>query len=193
MRICFASHNKNKVKEMNAIMPKGISLVGLSDVGIDEEIAETGSTFAENAHIKADFVYDKLKMPVFADDSGLMVEALNGDPGVFSARYAGADKDDQKNMDLLLDNLKGADDRSAQFKTVIAFRDHSGMRQTFEGSIAGVITHEKKGQNGFGYDPIFQPEDHDLTFAELPAEVKNRISHRARAVHKLLEYLSDLQ
>lgn len=189
MQICFASHNANKVKEMNEIMPDGISIVGLDELGIKEEIAETGTTLAENAQIKADYVFKKLKMPVFADDSGLIVHALNGEPGVYSARYAGADRSDDKNMDLLLQKLAGKLDRSAEFQTVISLIDGEAKSHQFSGKIEGTIVKEKRGSNGFGYDPIFQPHGYEETFAELSAEVKNRISHRAKAVQKLLEYL----
>ena len=189
MQICFASHNANKVKEMNAIIPDGISIVGLEEVGITEDIAETGSTLEENAEIKASYVFEKFKMPVFADDSGLLVHSLGGEPGVYSARYAGEDRDDNKNMELLLEKLQGKSDRSAEFQTVISYIDKEGEKHLFSGKVQGSIVEEKRGENGFGYDPIFQPDDYDKTFAELPTEVKNRISHRSKAVQKLLEYL----
>ncbi len=189
MRICFASHNANKVKEMSDIMPDGISLVGLDELGVADEIAETGSSLEENAQIKASYVFKKFKMPVFADDSGLLVHSLNGEPGVYSARYAGPEKDDNKNMDLLLEKLRNLSDRSAEFQTVISFIDEAGNNHSFTGRIEGDIMNEKRGANGFGYDPIFQPKGYDKTFAELSTEVKNRISHRAKAVQKLLEYL----
>ncbi|WP_424962362.1 RdgB/HAM1 family non-canonical purine NTP pyrophosphatase [Ekhidna sp.] len=189
MKICFASHNKNKVKEMNEIMPDGVNIVGLGELGIIEDIAETGSTLEENATIKSSYVYNKHKLPVFADDSGLIVHALNGEPGVYSARYAGEERDDQKNMDLLLKNLDGKTDRSAEFCTVISYIDEAGKKHEFTGKIEGVIIEEKRGNNGFGYDPIFRPSGFNETFAELSSDVKNRISHRAKAVQKFLEYL----
>lgn len=192
MKICFASHNKNKVKEMNGIMPDGISIVGLAELGLTEDIAETGSTLEENATIKSSYVYKKHKSPVFADDSGLIVHALNGDPGVYSARYAGEERDDQKNMDLLLKNLAGKNDRSAEFRTVISYIDEAGEIHEFTGKIEGKIIEEKRGNNGFGYDPIFQPNGFDETFAELSSDIKNRISHRAKAVQKFLEYLHQI-
>ena len=189
MEICFASHNNNKVKEMNQIMPKGYSLIGLDELGVTEDIAETGSTLEENAAIKSSYVYHRHKIPVFADDSGLLVHALNGEPGVYSARYAGEERDDQKNMDLLLKNIRDKHDRSAEFRTVISYIDEAGKKHEFTGKIEGKIIEEKRGTNGFGYDPIFQPDGFNETFAELSSEVKNRISHRAKAVQKFLEYL----
>ncbi len=190
MEICFASHNENKVKEMNAIMPKGIKILGLKDLGITQEIAETGTTLEENSQIKASYVYDRHHIPVFADDSGLLVNALSGEPGVYSARYAGPERDDEKNMDLLLERLESHSDRSAEFQTVITFIDQEGKSKQFKGVVKGKIIHEKKGDNGFGYDPIFKPDNFNETFAELSHEVKNQISHRANAVQKLLDYLS---
>ena len=189
MQICFASHNKNKVKEMSKIMPDGIAIAGLEEIGVTEDIAETGSTLEENAEIKASYVFEKFKVPVFADDSGLIVHALDGEPGVYSARYAGADRDDNKNMELLLEKLQGKNDRSAEFQTVISYIDKEGKKHLFSGTVQGSIVEEKRGKNGFGYDPILQPNGFDETFAELSSEVKNRISHRAKAVQKFLEYL----
>ncbi|WP_436517931.1 RdgB/HAM1 family non-canonical purine NTP pyrophosphatase [Ekhidna sp. To15] len=189
MKICFASHNENKVKEMNKIMPESISILSLNDLGLEDEIAETGDSLEENSHIKAQYVFDKKGLPVFADDSGLVVKALNGEPGVYSARYAGPEKDDEKNMNLLLDRLESHMDRSAEFQTVITYISPEGAFIQFKGAIEGTITNEKKGLNGFGYDPIFQPRGYDETFAELPQEEKNKISHRAKALKKLLDHL----
>lgn len=191
MQICFASHNENKVKEMNAIMPEGVSILGLKDVGVLDEIAETGDTLEKNSRIKASHVFEKTGMPVFADDSGLLVNALNGEPGVYSARYAGPDKNDDNNMMLLLNRLASHKDRSAEFQTVITYIDPKGEIEQFKGIVEGSITVKKRGHNGFGYDPIFQPAGYDQTFAELPQEVKNRISHRAIAVKKLLAHLHE--
>ena len=193
MQICFASHNANKVKELNHILGGVHEVVSLSELGLSDEIAETGSTFEENAFIKARYVYEKLHIPVFADDSGLIVDALGGEPGVFSARYAGEEKDDEKNIKLLLQNLEGNENRSASFKTVIAFIDHKGLPHQFEGSISGRIVNERRGTNGFGYDPVFQPDGYQLTFAELSHEEKNRISHRAKAVKLLIAHLHQYQ
>ncbi|MEO9482583.1 MAG: RdgB/HAM1 family non-canonical purine NTP pyrophosphatase [Ekhidna sp.] len=189
MQICFASHNENKVKEMNEIMPEGISIVGLKELGVTNEIPETGSTLEENSQLKANYVFEKYAIPVFADDSGLLVNALNGEPGVYSARYAGSERDDNKNMNLLLDRLSNHSDRSAEFKTVITYIDQKGASKQFKGIVNGIIAAEKRGSNGFGYDPIFQPSNYDETFAELTQTVKNQISHRAKAIYKLLEYL----
>lgn len=189
MQICFASHNENKVKEMNEIMPEGFSLVGLNELGILEDIEETGDTLEKNSKIKASYVYERHKMPVFADDSGLLVASLNGEPGVVSARYAGPERDDQKNMDLLLQKLEASTDRAAEFQTIISFIDEGGELRQFKGSIAGTILKEKRGSGGFGYDPIFQPDGYHQTFAELSSDIKNRISHRAKAVQSFLEYL----
>ena len=189
MRICFASHNANKVKEMNAIMPDGISIVGLEELGITEEIKESGTTLEENSRIKASYVFEKFKMPVFADDSGLLVNELNGEPGVYSARYAGPEKDSEKNMDLLLENLEGKKDRSAEFQTVITFIGEDGNEVQFKGAIKGEIIIERRGNGGFGYDPIFLPKGYSETFAELDAKTKNKISHRALAVQELIQYL----
>lgn len=189
MQICFASHNENKVKEMNAIMPNGISILGLTDLGLTEEIEETGTTLEENSQIKASFVFEKFKMPVFADDSGLVVGALNGEPGVYSARYAGPERNDEKNMSLLLERLACKSDRSAEFQTVITYIDKNGHSEQFKGIIEGEITEDRRGKNGFGYDPIFRPIDRQETFAELSSDIKNQISHRAKAVDQLLQYL----
>lgn len=189
MQICFASHNENKVKEMNAIMPDGITIIGLKDLGITEDIEETGNTLEENSKIKASYIFDKHKMPVFADDSGLLVTALDGEPGVYSARFAGPERNDNKNMDLLLDKLIHHSDRSAEFQTVITYIEQDGSMKQFKGIIEGQITPSKRGENGFGYDPIFLPLGQNKTFAELPNQVKNKISHRAKAVQKLLEHL----
>ncbi|MEO1253852.1 MAG: RdgB/HAM1 family non-canonical purine NTP pyrophosphatase [Bacteroidota bacterium] len=192
MKICFASHNENKVKEMNAIMPKSIQLLGLKDIGIEEDIEETGDTLEENSKIKAAYVFEKAKMPVFADDSGLLVKALNDEPGVFSARYAGPQRNDDDNINLLLKTLGDNENRSASFETVITYIDQSGELKQFKGEIIGDITKEKRGTYGFGYDPIFQPTGYELTFAELTEKEKNRISHRSVAVQKLLDYLQKI-
>ncbi|MEQ9403164.1 MAG: RdgB/HAM1 family non-canonical purine NTP pyrophosphatase [Cyclobacteriaceae bacterium] len=193
MKICFASQNQNKVREISQLAGDGIEIFGLKELGFADEIAETGSTMEENSRIKARFIYDKFNVPVFADDSGLEVHALNGQPGVYSARYAGPEKDDQKNIDLLLANLSGREDRFAQFKTVITFIDSNGGEQQFEGVAKGKIIDTQKGGNGFGYDPIFVPEGHALTFAEMTFGQKNELSHRAKAFNQLLSYLNELK
>lgn len=192
MKICFASHNKNKVRELNKLVGNTHELVGLDELGITEDIPETGSTFEENSRIKAKYVFDRFQIPVFADDSGLLVFSLNNEPGVFSARYAGAQKSDEDNIQLVLQKLINVEHRGASFKTVITFIDKAGNEVQFSGEIAGNITHEKRGKNGFGYDPIFIPEGYDATFAELAPEVKNSISHRAKAVKLLIDHLKHI-
>lgn len=189
MKICFASHNKNKVAEIARLLPQSIEVVGLDDLSFTEEIEETGTTLEENSRIKAKVIHERFQIPVFADDSGLLVSALNGEPGVFSARYAGPQKDDKQNMDLLLKNLAETQDRSASFQTVITYIDQEGSEKQFKGIIEGEITSEKRGNQGFGYDPIFQPKGFQKTFAELGADEKNRISHRGKAVKQLIDYL----
>ena len=193
MRICFASHNKDKVKELNGIIGKFHDIYGLKELGMEENIPETGSTFEENSQIKAQYIFEKYKVPVLADDSGLSVKSLNGEPGVFSSRYASNHKDDNANIDLLLKKLGENKERKAEFKTVITFINKDGSQHQFAESIEGIITKEKQGENGFGYDPIFQPKNHNRTFAELSFEKKNKISHRAKAVKKLMEYLHQIQ
>lgn len=192
MKICFASHNKNKVRELNNLVGNTHELVGLDDLGIIEDIPETGTTFEENSRIKAKYVFDRFQIPVFADDSGLLVTSLNNEPGVYSARYAGMQKSDEDNIQLVLQKLMNVEHRGASFKTVITFIDKVGNEIQFSGEIAGNITHEKRGNNGFGYDPIFIPEGYDATFAELAPEVKNSISHRARAVNLLIDHLKNI-
>lgn len=190
MKLIFASHNKNKVKEIAAILPKHFELVGLHDLNYNEEIDETGATLEENALIKAKHIFEKFNLNCFADDSGLEVEVLNNEPGVYSARYAGNEKNDNANMNKLLTNLSSQTNRKARFRTVIALII-DGKEYSFEGIISGQIINEKKGEHGFGYDPIFVPDGYSKTFAELSAEEKNQISHRAKAVKQLLEFLSN--
>ncbi|WP_308706252.1 RdgB/HAM1 family non-canonical purine NTP pyrophosphatase [Marinoscillum sp. MHG1-6] len=192
VKICFATHNRNKLSEIQKLAPAQIQLVSLSDLELHEEIPETGSTLEENSAIKAQYVFDKLGMPCFADDTGLEVEALNGAPGVYSARYAGEQKNDRDNIALLLKNLDGNDNRKAAFKTVITYINSDGEKQQFTGEAKGVIITELKGNCGFGYDPIFVPENQSLTFAEMSAQEKNAISHRGRAFDKFISYLSSL-
>lgn len=189
MKLIFASHNKNKIKEIAAILPKYIELIGLEDLSYNEEIEESGATFEENALIKARHIATKFKTNCFADDSGLEVEVLGGEPGVYSARYAGNEKNDEANIDKLLHNLKNTNNRKAQFRTAIALII-DGKEILFEGNIKGTIITEKQGSGGFGYDPVFVPDNYSKTFAELAAEEKNKISHRALAVKKLIDYLS---
>lgn len=187
MKICFATHNQNKLKEINQIL-SDFEIVGLTDIGCLEEIPETGTTLDENSKIKADFVANQYHISCFADDTGLEVAALDGAPGVYSARYAGADRDNEANMQLLLKNLAKHTDRSARFRTVITLI-LDGETHQFEGIVSGSILTELRGQEGFGYDPIFVPDGYDKTFAEMSAADKNAISHRGRAVAKLVEFL----
>lgn len=200
MKIVFATNNQHKLQEIRDILGSEFEIVSLKDIGCDVDIPETGNTLEENAMQKAQYVYDHYNLSCFADDTGLEVEALNGEPGVHSARYAeGTDHDSEANMAKLLRNLEGKDNRKARFRTVIALiqkQDVCPCGSTsikkvnrFEGIVDGSIATEKHGTAGFGYDPIFVPEGYDKSFAELGESIKNGISHRARAVAKLAEYL----
>lgn len=185
----FASSNQNKAKEIQAVLPEGIHIVTLADLGFTDDIPETADTLEGNALLKAEFVHAKWGENCFSDDSGLEISALNGAPGVYSARYAGAQRNDDDNMNLVLDQLKKVEDRSACFKTVIALV-WNGETHIFEGRVDGIIRHDKKGSNGFGYDPIFEPEGLGKTFAEMTLEEKSRYSHRKRAVAKMIGFLN---
>jgi len=188
MQLVFASNNKNKIKEIQSLLPNDIQILSLEDIGCFEDIAETATTIEGNAILKADYVTKNYGYDCFADDSGLEVNALNGAPGVISARYAGEQKNDQDNMNKLLSELESKSDRKANFKTVIAL-NLNGKQELFTGKIYGEITFEKQGTNGFGYDPIFQPDGFSDTFAQLSFEEKGQISHRAKAVAQLIAYL----
>lgn len=200
MKIVFATNNQHKLQEIRDILGSEFEIVSLKDIGCDVDIPETGNTLEENAMQKAQYVYDHYNLSCFADDTGLEVEALNGKPGVHSARYAeGTDHDSEANMAKLLRNLEGKDNRKARFRTVIALIQKQDVCpcgctsikkiNRFEGIVDGSIATEKHGTAGFGYDPIFVPEGYDKSFAELGESIKNGISHRARAVAKLAEYL----
>ncbi|WP_282055157.1 non-canonical purine NTP diphosphatase [Maribacter luteus] len=191
MKLVFATHNQNKVREVQALLPTTITLLSLTDIGCDEEIPETGKTLEANAILKADFVTNKYGYPCFADDTGLLVNSLDGAPGVYSARYAGEQKNSDDNMDKLLTELKSKKDRTARFETIIAL-NLENKQHIFKGVVEGEISIDKKGKKGFGYDPIFKPDTHEKTFAELPLEVKNKISHRGKAIQHLLTYLKSL-
>ncbi len=191
MKLVFATHNNNKLKEVQALMPPQISLVSLTDIGCLEDIPETSNTLEGNAKLKADYVTQKYNLPCFADDTGLLVNALNGAPGVFSARYAGEQKSSEDNMTKLLSELDSKKDRAAKFQTVIAL-NLNNESLFFEGIVEGEITTHKHGQKGFGYDPIFKPKGYKQTFAELPLQVKNDISHRGIATKKLISHLQKL-
>ena len=188
MKLVFASNNKNKIQEIQALVPKTIQIVSLEDIGCTEDIPETADTIEGNAILKANYVTEKYGYDCFADDTGLEVEALNGAPGVYSARYAGEQKDANDNMDKLLSELKDKTNRKANFKTVIAL-NLNGNQNLFTGIINGKIIEEKIGTNGFGYDPIFVAEGFDKTFAELTMEEKSTISHRGIAVKELILFL----
>ncbi|MFA4182862.1 non-canonical purine NTP diphosphatase [Xylanibacter rodentium] len=195
MKIVFATNNKNKLSEIRDILGSDFEIVSLQDIGCHADIPETGSTLEENAMQKARYIYDNYNMSVFADDTGLEVDALGGAPGIYSARYAGGEgHDSEANMTKLLGELGENNNRKARFRTAIALilkEDGNGniTEKLFEGIVRGEIIKERRGGEGFGYDPIFQPEGYDRTFAELGPDVKNKISHRARAVARLVEYL----
>ncbi len=188
MQLVFASNNQNKIKEIQLLLPHSIQVLSMEDIGCFEEIPETADTIEGNAILKANYVTERFGYNCFADDTGLEVEALNGEPGVYSARYAGEQKDANDNMDKLLLNLKDKSNRSAQFKTVIAL-NLNGKQTLFTGIIKGKIIKEKIGTNGFGYDPIFIANGYTKTFAELSIEEKSGISHRGLAVRQLVTFL----
>lgn len=188
-KIVFATNNEHKLREIRAIIHDGTEVLSLADIGCHADIPETADTLEGNALIKAHFVYDNYGYDCFADDTGLEVEALDGAPGVHTARYAGEDQDSQANMRKLLQEMKGKDNRNARFRTAIALIQ-GGEEHLFSGEVRGTITTEPLGNKGFGYDPVFIPEDTGLTFAQLGEDVKNHISHRARAVAKLTEFLN---
>ena len=223
-KIVFATNNKHKLEEIRSILGKEFEVLSLNDIGCHEDIPETSDTLEGNAMQKAKYVFDKYGYDCFADDTGLEVEALGGEPGIYSARYAALDNDNaeshdsEANMTKLLHKLEGIENRKARFRTVIALitKTHpqslpkggksdmsastngkenpslrEGLRVGFEGIVEGTIIKERRGGEGFGYDPIFQPEGYDQTFAELGSEVKNQISHRARAVQKLVDFLNN--
>ncbi len=188
MKIVFASNNKNKIQEIQSMLPDTIQILSLESIGCFEEIPETANTIEGNAIMKANYISEKYGFCCFADDTGLEVESLNGKPGVYSARYAGEQRNSDDNMDLLLRELLDKSNRKAQFKTVIAL-NFEGKQNLFTGIVSGEITLEKMGTGGFGYDPIFKPYGYENTFAELALEVKNEIGHRGKATKMLLEFL----
>lgn len=191
MKLVFATNNKNKLSEIKQQLNESFELLSLSDIGCTEEIPETQATIEGNASQKANYLFGKYCYNCFADDTGLEVEALNNEPGVYSARYAGPQRNDGDNMNKLLLELQNKSNRKARFKTIISLVI-DGKEQLFEGIINGTIITEKRGANGFGYDPVFAPDGYDKTFAELDSSIKNTISHRAIAFKKLIEYLKNI-
>tara|TARA_R110002050_G_scaffold100580_2_gene208245 strand:- start:32667 stop:33248 length:582 start_codon:yes stop_codon:yes gene_type:complete len=189
MKLVFATHNQHKVNEVQSLLPNNITILSLNDIGCFEEIPETAATLEGNATLKADFVTANYGYDCFADDTGLLVDALNGAPGVLSARYAGEQKSAAANMTKLLDALKDKNNRTARFKTCIALNIQT-QKLVFNGEVEGEITMKKHGTEGFGYDPIFKPTNFTETFAELPMDIKNEISHRGKAVKELITYLN---
>lgn len=187
-KLIFATHNPNKLKEIQASLSNAYEIISLNDLNYFDDIEETASTFEGNAQIKAQTIFNKFNLPCFSDDSGLEVEALNGAPGVYSARYAGEPKDDVKNYSKLLQNLEHEDNRQANFKTIIAYVDANGTR-FFEGQIDGEILKTPIGDNGFGYDPVFKPKGFEKSFAQMTIDEKKSISHRAIAVKKFITFL----
>ena len=188
-QLVFATNNEHKTKEVSAILSPKYKVLNLKDIGCDVDIPETGNTFAENATLKSSYVVSHFKMDCFADDSGLEVDALNNEPGIYSARYSGQ-RGDEANMHYLLQKMEGENNRNARFKTVISLITN-GANYLFEGVIFGKLVTEPRGQNGFGYDPIFVPDGYDITFAEMDSAEKNRISHRAIAMQKLIAFLQE--
>ena len=186
--MCFATHNAHKLQEIKELLGESIALQGLEEIGCYEEIPETGNSLKANALLKAQYVTDSYHMDCFADDTGLIVPALDGAPGIYSARYAGEPPDNERNIDLLLSNLKNTDNRKAHFKTVIALIINEDIHY-FEGIVEGEILEERKGTKGFGYDAVFQPEGYDRSFAEMTMAEKNMISHRSIAVKRLVSFL----
>lgn len=191
MQLVFATNNHNKLKEVQSLIPQGITLLSLEDIGCHEEVPETQDTIEGNAIQKAAYVKKHYGYDCFADDTGLEVDALNGAPGVYSARYAGEQRNSEDNIVKLLEDLKDMTDRNAQFKTVIALELH-GKQHQFTGICKGEITQTKHGEKGFGYDPIFKAEGYSKTFAEISLEEKNRIGHRGKAVNQLVDFLNSL-
>lgn len=189
-KLLFATHNKHKLEEIQAILKDSYQVVGLTEMGITEEIPETAATLEGNARMKADYLFEKLGVDCFADDTGLEVEALNGAPGVYSARYAGEHCSFSDNVEKILKTLQGVENRKAQFRTAICLI-LNGERYFFEGVVKGRLIETSRGEKGFGYDPIFVPDGFSETFAEMPLDLKNRISHRGLAVQKLVEFLRE--
>lgn len=190
MKLVFATNNRHKLEELQAILGNCFELLSLQDIGCYDDIPEEQPTLEGNARQKAYYVYDKFGVNCFADDTGLEIDALNGEPGVYSARYAGEGKSFDDNMNMVLAKMANIDKRNARFRTVISLVINHEEKQ-FEGTVEGEILTEKRGSAGFGYDPIFQPKGFNLTFAEMDIEAKNKISHRGMAIRKLVQYLGN--
>lgn len=188
MKICFATNNKKKIEEVRAALGSEFTIVSLEEVGCQEELPETGDTLDHNAFQKARYVFDHYGVDCFADDTGLEVDALHGAPGVYSGRYAGEPRSDDRNVEKLLQEMQGISNRKARFRTVIALIQ-GGKEYAFEGVAEGEIIEQRTGNGGFGYDPVFKPRGYDQTFAELSMEEKNQISHRGKAVQALIKFL----
>lgn len=188
MKICFATNNKKKIEEVKAALGSDFTIVSLEEIGCQEELPETGNTLDHNAFQKARYVKNNYGVDCFADDTGLEVEALDGAPGVYSGRFAGEPRSDERNIDLLLHKLENKKNRKARFRTVIALI-LDGQEHSFEGVASGEILPERTGTGGFGYDPVFRPDGYEQTFAELSMEEKNKISHRGKAVQALVQFL----
>ena len=192
MKLVFATNNPHKLQEIKQLLGNSIELLSLTDINCEEDIPENQETIEGNAAEKSFYIWNKYGLNCFADDTGLEIDALNGEPGVYSARYAGEEKSPDKNMDLVLQKLSEIKNRKARFKTVISLVI-DGREIQFEGIVNGQILEKKRGKTGFGYDPIFQPDESHLSFAEMPMDEKNKISHRGRAVQKLVDYLTHLK
>lgn len=192
MELVFATNNQHKLKELQAILGEEFHLLSLQDIGCNEEIPEEQETLEGNASQKSQYIHEKYGYSCFADDTGLEIEALNGEPGVYSARYAGPGKNAGANMKKVLDKLAKINNRKARFRTVISLIIN-GEEVLFEGIVNGQILKEKRGEEGFGYDPVFNPEGFELSFAEMSLNEKNKISHRGRAVQKLVNYLKEIE
>ena len=190
MELIIASQNQNKLVEFKKILGDKIILFSLSDIGLNQEIPENEKTIKKNAMFKAKFVNTQTGKNVFADDTGLEIDSLNGEPGVYSARYSGVDRNSDKNIELVLRKLKNKANRNSRFKTIISLII-DGKSVNFEGVVEGKITEEKRGSNGFGYDPIFQPNGYASTFGEMSLKEKNKISHRSIAINKMVQYLKE--
>jgi XTP/dITP diphosphohydrolase len=188
-KLVFATNNLHKLEEVQSKVGDSFQIISLSEIGCKDDIAETGITLDENASIKSKFIHDRFQTNCFADDTGLEIFALNNEPGVYSARYSG-DRDFVKNMNLVLEKMQGISNRAARFRTVISLILNN-QEYIFEGIVNGIIRTEAKGDRGFGYDPIFEPEGYNITFAEMDLSEKNKISHRARAMQKLIDFLNN--